>query len=109
MDTATPRAPRSSVAVVIGWILTVPGFLMLAGVVAHGVGLLGLAGCEINIVTANASCPPGPFGNAMSVLQFFALVTYVSVVMLVGLVPIAWSVLYPVVRWQRRRGGAPEA
>jgi len=26
-----------------------------------------------------------------------------SVVMLIGLVPLAWSVLYPVVRWQRRR------
>lgn len=108
MDTATPSpAPhRPSLAVVVGWILTVPGFLMLAGVVVHGVGLLGLAGCEINIVTANASCPPGPFGSVMSVLQFFALVTYVSVVMLIGLVPIAWSILYPVVRWQRRRAGA---
>jgi hypothetical protein len=106
MDTAPPLpAPRRpSLAVVVGWILTAPGFLMLAGVVAHGIGLLGLAGCEINIVTANATCPPGLFGSVMGVLQFFALVTYVSVVMLIGLVPIAWSVLYPVVRWQRRRG-----
>jgi hypothetical protein len=100
MDTAPPR--RTSLAVVIGWVLTVPGFLMLAGVVAHGIGLLGLAGCEINIVTANATCAPGPFGNAMSVLQFFALVTYMSLVMLIGAVPLAWSILYPVVRWHRR-------
>jgi len=48
MTTAPPRG----FLVIIGWVLTVPGFLMIAGVVAHGVGLLGLAGCEINIVTA---------------------------------------------------------
>jgi len=84
--------------VIIGWVLTVPGVLAIAGVVADLTGLLDAAGCAMNFNSGAMGCAPGLFGGAMSVLQAFAMATY----MVVGLVPIVWSIAYPIVRWRRR-------
>jgi len=47
MTPATPLPGRPSIAVIVGWVLTVPGFLAIAGVVADLTGLFDAARCAM--------------------------------------------------------------
>lgn len=99
MSAAEAGPPRVSVAVVLGWVLTAPGFVMIATILLFLAGAHELAGCRFNILASSPGCAPGLFGTLMHIVMLTGLWSALAIMYVIGAVPVAWSLIYPPVRW----------
>ncbi len=100
---AEPASRKRSFGVVVGWMLTAPGFVMLAAILLFLAGAHELAGCRFNILASSPGCAPGLFGTLMHIVMLTGLWSALAIMYGVGIVPVSWSLIYPPVRWWLHR------
>jgi hypothetical protein len=97
---AAPAPLRTSAAVIAGWWLTVPGFVMMALLLIVASGAPELAGCRFSVMTNATGCEEtAPLMHRVVVAFQWSLVFTIKGI---GLAFLAWSLIYPPVRWWLR-------
>ena len=100
---ASPPTLRRSVGVIIGWILAIPGYLVMAALLLAALGVPDMAGCRIYWNSGDMGCAPGFLGALMEPVLVLLFIGFLMIVSVVGLLPILWSLIYPILRWRARR------
>lgn len=94
---------RPSIAVIVGWILAVPGYVLMGAMLLSLLGLPDMARCRLNWSAGTSGCQPGLFGDVMYVVMGLAVTGLLLAMSIVGLLPFLWSLLYPFLRSRARR------
>ena len=89
----TPPAPaRRRAGSAIGWILTIPGFVMMGSLLLLFAGAMDRCG--------ESGCHDGPYNGLFDPLLWYlagiAYISYIASMGLVGLVPMIYSLVYPI-------------
>lgn len=103
--TAPASSPRRSGRVTLGWVLAIPGFVILASIATQA-SLVDLAGCQsTGPGFARHACPHGALGALATLAQGIAYASLLFAMIGVGAVPPLYSLLFAAYRGARRFGG----
>ena len=89
-------------ALVVGWLLVVPGFVMLSTIAIELIlANSSLVDCRSNFMTGASGprCPGGSIGTAIEIALFAGGISRETAAFGYGLIPMIYSVIFVAVRW----------